>query len=129
MMGGALGWVAVGAGAALGAWLRWLASVQLASLHSHVPAGTLLVNLAGGYLIGLLMGMFGSYPSLAPEWRLFLITGFLGGLTTFSAFSGEALMLLQRGAYGWALAHSAAHLLGSIACCMAGYATWQALGR
>ncbi len=128
-MGGALGWIAVGAGAAIGAWLRWMASVQLSGLHSHIPAGTLLVNLVGGYLIGLLMGMFSSYPNLAPEWRLFLITGFLGGLTTFSAFSGEALNLLQRGAYGWALAHSVAHLLGSIACCVAGYATWQALSR
>ncbi len=128
-MGGALSWLAVGAGATLGAWLRWAVSVRLAGLHGAFPAGTLLVNLVGGYLIGLLLGVFGSHPSIAPEWRLFLVTGFLGGLTTFSAFSGEALVLLQRGDYGWALAHSAAHLLGSILCCIAGYASWQALAR
>ncbi len=128
-MGGPLSWLAVGAGAALGAWLRWAVSLRLASLHGMIPAGTVLVNLAGGYLIGLLLGVFGSHPSISPEWRLFLITGFLGGLTTFSAFSGEALVLLQRGAYGWALAHSAVHLLGAIACSIAGYATWQVLSR
>jgi CrcB protein len=126
-MGGPLSWLAVGFGATLGAWLRWAVSERLAALHGLIPAGTLLVNLAGGYLIGLLLGAFGSHPSIAPEWRLFLITGFLGGLTTFSAFSGESLLLLERGAYGWALAHSAAHLLGSIACSIAGYATWKAL--
>jgi CrcB protein len=122
-----MAWLAVGLGAALGAWLRWVASVRLAALHTYIPAGTLLVNLVGGYLIGLLLGLFGSYPNLAPEWRLFAITGFLGGLTTFSAFSGEAMLLLQRGEYGWALAHASAHLFGSIACCIAGFATWRAL--
>jgi CrcB protein len=122
-------WLAVGAGAMLGAWLRWIVSMRLAALHAFVPAGTLVVNLGGGYLIGLALGYFGSHPNIAPEWRLFAVTGFLGGLTTFSAFSGEAMLLLERGEYGWAVAHSAAHLFGSILCCIAGYASWRALGQ
>jgi CrcB protein len=120
-------WVAVGLGAALGAWLRWGLSIFLAQLHSHIQIGTLVANLVGGYLIGLALGFFGSYPGLSPEWRLFAITGFLGGLTTFSSFSGEAMVLLQRGEYGWVLAHSGLHLLGSIVCCIAGFATWRAI--
>jgi fluoride exporter len=122
-----LSWLAVGAGAALGAWLRWKVSMWLAEFHAHLAIGTLAVNLVGAYLIGLLLGVFASHPQLAPEWRLFAITGFLGGLTTFSAFSGESMVLLQRGQYGWALAHACLHLFGSIACCIAGFATWRAL--
>jgi fluoride exporter len=122
-----LSWVAVGCGAALGAWLRWTLANWLSDLHAHIQAGTLTANLLGGYLIGLALGFFSAYPQLSPEWRLFVITGFLGGLTTFSSFSGEAMMLLQRGQYGWAMAHSAMHLLGSIGCCIAGYASWRAL--
>ncbi|UUZ48078.1 fluoride efflux transporter CrcB [Massilia sp. B-10] len=116
---------AVGLGAALGAWLRWGLGVWLASAHDKVPMGTLAANLGGGYLIGIAMGFFATYPHLSPEWRLFAITGFLGGLTTFSSFSGEAMILLQRGNYGWALAHSALHLVGSITCCIIDYASWR----
>jgi CrcB protein len=126
-MGQSLSWLAVGIGAACGAWLRWGLGLWLSSLHAHVQVGTLAANLAGGYLVGLLLGVFAACPGIAPEWRLLLITGFLGGLTTFSTFSGEAMLLLQRGQYGWALAHSALHLFGSIACSIAGYATWRAL--
>ena len=122
-----MSWVAVGLGAALGAWVRWGLTIFLGQLHSHIQIGTLVANLVGGYLIGLALGFFGSYTGLSPEWRLFVITGFLGGLTTFSSFSGEAMVLLQRGHYGWALAHSGVHLLGSIGCCIAGFATWRAL--
>jgi len=122
-----MSWFAVGLGAACGAWLRWGLALWLNSIHSQLPLGTLVANLGGGYLIGLLLGVFGAFPHLTPEWRLFAITGFLGALTTFSTFSGEAMLLLQRGDYGWALAHSALHLLGSIAFCIAGYATWRAL--
>ena len=122
-----MNFVAVGLGAALGAWLRWGLGLWLASVHPKVQLGTLAVNLAGGYLIGIALGFFGAYPHISPEWRLFAITGFLGGLTTFSAFSGEAMVLLQRGDYGWALAHSALHLIGSISCCIAGFASWRAL--
>jgi CrcB protein len=122
-----MSWLAVGVGAAFGAWLRWGLTIFLSQLHSHIQLGTLVANLVGGYLIGLALGFFGSYPGLSPEWRLFAITGFLGGLTTFSSFSGEAMVLLQRGDYGWALAHSSLHLLGSIGCCIAGFATWRAI--
>lgn len=121
-----MNFLAVGLGAALGAWLRWGLGVWLAGAHDKVPAGTLAANLGGGYLIGLAMGFFATHPDLSPAWRLFAITGFLGGLTTFSSFSGEAMILLQRGNYGWALAHSALHLVGSVTCCIAGYASWRA---
>jgi len=126
-MGPPMSWLAVGVGAAIGAWLRWGLAVWLSSLHAHVQAGTLAANLVGGYLIGLALGFFSAVPDLAPEWRLFVVTGFLGGLTTFSSFSGEAMLLLQRGQYGLALAHSALHLFGSIGLCIAGYASWRVL--
>ena len=122
-----MSFLAIGLGAALGAWLRWGLTMLLADLHAKVQLGTLVANLGGGYLIGMALGFFAAYPHLSPEWRLFAITGFLGGLTTFSTFSGEAMMLLQRGDYGWALAHSLLHLAGSITCCIAGFATWRAL--
>lgn len=128
-MGGPLSWVAVGVGAAIGAWIRWALAVWLSDVHAHVQVGTLMANLVGGYLIGLALAFFSSNAGLPPEWRLFAITGFLGGLTTFSSFSGEAMLLLQRGQYGWALAHSGLHLLGSIGCCIAGFATWRALAH
>jgi CrcB protein len=126
-MVGTLSFVAVGLGAALGAWLRWGLAVWLAEGHAKVQLGTLAANLGGGYLVGMALAFFAAYPHMAPEWRLFAITGFLGGLTTFSTFSGEAMLLLQRGDYGWALGHSLLHLLGSIMCCIAGYASWRAL--
>ncbi len=121
-----MNFVAVGVGAALGAWLRWGLGLWLATLHDKVQAGTLVANLAGGYLIGVALGFFAASPHIAPEWRLFAITGFLGGLTTFSTFSGEAMLLLQRGQYGWAMAHALLHLAGSIICCIAGFASWRA---
>ena len=122
-----MAWVAVGIGAALGAWLRWGLGLWLNALNYPVPLGTLVANLGGGFIIGFAVAMFQTYTSLPPEWRLFLITGFLGGLTTFSTFSAEAMMLLQRGQYLWVFAHSAVHLLGSIAFCIAGYASWRAI--
>jgi len=126
-VGQPLSWFAVALGAAFGAWLRWGLTTFLGQLHAHIQLGTLVANLVGGYLIGLALGFFDASPALSPAWRLFVVTGFLGGLTTFSSFSGEAMVLLQRGQYGWALAHSALHLLGSIACCIAGYATWRGI--
>ncbi len=122
-----MSWLAVGAGAALGAWLRWQLGILLGSLHANVQIGTLAANLVGGYLVGLALAFFTAHPGLSPEWRLFAITGFLGGLTTFSSFSGESVLLLQRGQYGWALAHTALHLFGSLLLCAAGFATWRAL--
>jgi len=121
-----MNFIAVGVGAVLGAWLRWGLGIALGAAHPKLAAGTLAANLGGGYLIGIALGVFASFPQLAPEWRLLIITGFLGGLTTFSSFSGESMVLLQRGEYGWALAHAALHLIGSIVCCIAGYASWRA---
>lgn len=121
-----MNWLAVGVGAALGAWLRWGLSVGLNAWHT-VPLGTLLANLGGGYLIGIAVAFFQNHPALPPEWRLLAVTGFLGGLTTFSTFSAESMLLLQRGDYLWALGHSALHLVGSVALCIAGFASYRAL--
>ena len=120
-----LGLAAVGIGAAVGAWLRWALSLALNARIEALPLGTLAANLIGGYLVGLCVALFQDLPQLAPEWRLLLVTGFLGGLTTFSTFSAEAVALLQRGAYGWALLHAGTHLLGSVALCIAGFASWR----
>jgi CrcB protein len=122
-----MSWLAVAVGAAGGAWLRWDLSLWLNVLGSRFPIGTLVANLAGGYLIGIAVGFFGTHPGIAPEWRLFAITGFLGGLTTFSSFSAESMLLLQRGQYGWAFVHIAVHVIGSIAFCIAGFASYRAL--
>ncbi len=126
-MSSPLAWLAVGMGAALGAWLRWGLALWLGPASSQINLGTLAANLAGGYLIGLALAFFSGHPQLSPEWRLFAVTGFLGGLTTFSTFSGESMLLLQRGDYGWALLHSAVHLLGALGFCVAGFATVRAL--
>lgn len=123
----ALGWLAVGLGAAFGAWLRWGLALWLSPASGQINLGTLAANLAGGYLVGMALAFFSGHPQLSPEWRLFAVTGFLGGLTTFSTFSGESMLLLQRGEYGWALLHSAIHLLGALGCCVAGFATVRAL--
>ena len=84
-----MSWLAVGLGAAFGAWLRWGLGLWLATLHAYVQAGTLAANLIGGYLIGIALGFFSSNPHLSPEWRLFVVTGFLGGLTTMSSFAAR----------------------------------------
>ena len=122
-----MNWLAVGLGSALGAWLRWGLGLWLNTLKSHFPIGTVVANLAGGYMIGIAVALFGSHPGLSPEWRLFVITGFLGGLTTFSTFSAESMVLLQRGQFSWAFIHIALHLIGSIAFCIAGFATYRTL--
>ena len=121
-----LAFLAVGVGAACGAWLRWGFGLWLGTASARLNLGTLAANLLGGYLVGLALAYFGSHPQLSPEWRLFAVTGFLGGLTTFSTFSGESMLLLQRGDYGWALLHSAVHLLGALTLCVAGFASWRA---
>jgi CrcB protein len=105
---------AVGVGAALGAWLRWALGAALNTLLPTLPLGTLVANLVGGYLIGVAVAVFEQNATIPPEMRLFIITGFLGGLTTFSTFSAESVGLLSTGRYGWALAHTALHLAGSI---------------
>lgn len=121
-----MSWLAVGFGAALGAWLRWGLSVWFNPLNTNIPLGTLMANLGGGYLVGIAVAFFTGHPDVPPEWRLFAVTGILGGLTTFSTFSAEAVLLLQRGDYLWALGHTMLHLLGSILFCIAGFATYKA---
>ena len=118
----AVGFLAVGVGAVFGAWLRWGLSVGLNTVVPNLPLGTLLCNLAGGFVIGVAVEIFTLHPVLPPEIRLFLITGFLGSLTTFSAFSAEAVALLQRNEYGWAFGMISAHLLGSLAMTLLGIA-------
>ena len=111
----------VGVGAAVGAWLRWGLSLLLNASHPHLPLGTWTANLLGGLLIGVSLGWFSRHPEIAPVWRLTAVTGFLGGLTTFSTFSIESFLLLQKGQFGWAFLHSGAHLFGSLAAAAIGY--------
>lgn len=121
--------LAISVGASLGAILRWLLSVGLNGLFPALPPGTLLANLIGGYLIGVALAFFGQNPHLPPEWRLFVVTGFLGGLTTFSTFSAEVTHQLQSGRLGWALGLMATHVLGSLAMTALGLATVHLLRR
>jgi CrcB protein len=121
------GFLAVGAGAALGAWLRWGLSVALNHLTPNLPLGTLTSNIIGGYLIGVAVEVLVHHSLLTPEWRLFIITGFLGGLTTFSTFSAEAVNLLSREQYGWVTALIGAHLAGSLMMTVLGIMTVRAL--
>lgn len=116
----AYGLLAVGVGAVLGAWLRWGLGIALNPVFPTLPLGTLTANVVGGFIIGMAIEYFARHASVPPEVRLFLITGFLGALTTFSTFSAEAVMLLARDQYGWALAHVGAHLIGSLAATVAG---------
>jgi CrcB protein len=122
----AMAFVAVGIGAALGAWLRWALSAWLNPMVPALPMGTLASNLVGGYLVGIAVAYFAASPSIAPEWRLFCITGFLGGLTTFSTFSAESVHLLMAAHYGAALLHTASHLAGSVAATFLGFFTYRA---
>lgn len=106
--------VAIGVGAALGAWLRWGLGVWLNPLFAALPLGTLAANLIGGYLVGVAVTVIHLNAELSPEFRLFAVTGFLGGLTTFSTFSAEVVAAIQRGHYAWATATAAIHLFGSL---------------
>jgi CrcB protein len=111
---------AIGVGAALGAWLRWGLGLFLNQVFPTLPLGTLAANLIGGYLVGVAVTVFHINVELSPELRLFLITGFLGGLTTFSTFSAEVVALIQRAEYFWALAAASVHLGGSLLLTMLG---------
>lgn len=116
---------AVGLGSAIGAWLRWGLGLWLNPALPELPPGTLAANLVGGYLVGVAVAFFAQHPGLAPEWRLFAITGFLGGLTTFSTFSAETVTLLLRGQYAWGTAIIAAHLGGSLLMTVLGILTFK----
>jgi CrcB protein len=114
-------------GAGFGALLRAGFNFLAVGIVSIVPLGTLLANLVGGYLVGIAIAFFGNNPNLSPEWKLFVITGFLGGLTTFSSFSAEVVGLMQRGEFTWALGTALLHLVGSLVLTFLGILTYQAL--
>jgi len=120
--------LAVGVGAAIGAWARWALGLMLNAAIPTLPLGTLTANLIGAYLMGLFVGLFSISTLTAeftPELRLFVMTGLLGGLTTFSSFSAESVTLLSRGQYGWAASHIFIHVLGSLAMTGLGLLTIQ----
>jgi CrcB protein len=105
--------LAIFIGSGLGALLRWSFNLSFNPIFPTLPLGTLVSNLIGGFLVGIATAFFLHNTSLAPEWRLFAITGFLGGLTTFSTFSAEVINLLVRQQYFWALSACALHMFGS----------------
>jgi fluoride exporter len=117
----------MGAGAMLGAWLRWTAGLWLNAAWPLWPLGTWVVNCVGGLLMGVCMVALMRWPSETA--RLFWMTGLLGGLTTFSAFSAESLHLLHRGEWLTALSHTLAHVLGALACAALGFALAKAALR
>ena len=119
--------IAIFFGAGFGALLRAGFNFLVVGSASMIPLGTLLSNLVGGYLIGIAIAFFGNNPNLSPEWKLFVITGFLGGLTTFSSFSAEVVGFMQRGEVTWALGTALLHLVGSLCLTFLGILTYQAL--
>lgn len=123
------GFLAVGIGGAFGCWLRWILGVLLNPIFPTVPLGTLAANLSGGLMMGCMMGVFEHFQTLPPELRLLIMTGFLGGLTTFSTFSAEADTLLLRGQYLWFGTHVAVHLFGSLAMTIVGISLTRGLLR
>jgi len=114
---------AVSVGSSLGALLRWWLGMRLNAHFPPIPPGTLAANLIGGYVVGVAVAFFATFSALAPEWRLLVITGFCGGLTTFSTFSAEVVSLLQQGRGSWALAAMATHLGGSLLMTLLGIGT------
>ena len=115
--------LAISLGAALGALLRWQLGSKLNSLFPTIPPGTLAANLIGAYVVGIGIAFFATLSALSPEWRLLVVTGFCGGLTTFSTFSAEVATLLQQGRLSWALGAVAVHVVGSVAMTFAGIGT------
>src|SRR5215467_8232251 len=115
--------IALCVGGSLGTLLRWWLGVTLNAHFPTIPPGTLAANLIGGYVVGIAVAFFATYTSLAPEWRLLVITGFCGGLTTFSTFSAETVTLLQQGRALWACTAAAVHLFGSVVMTLAGIGT------
>lgn len=113
--------IAIAIGGSAGSVLRWLLSVRLNALFPSLPPGTLMVNLAGGFIIGAAMAFFLRNPELDPAWKLLIITGFCGGLTTFSTFSLEIVTLMQSGNYLWAMTSVLTHVIGSLLMTFAGF--------
>ena len=119
--------VAVCVGGSAGCLLRWLLNVWFSGTPSIMPLGTLAANLLGGYIVGVAIAFFALNTQLAPEWRLLVITGFCGGLTTFSSFSAEVVQLLRQDRALWALCAIVLNLVGSLLMTFAGFATFAGL--
>jgi CrcB protein len=119
--------LAISVGAAVGSLLRWQLGTKLNSFFPAIPPGTLAANIVGGYIVGLAVAYFAQASDIAPEWRLLIITGFCGGLTTFSTFSAEVMSLLQEGRLLLAMGAIGIHVGGSLVATLAGLATWQLL--
>jgi len=115
--------IVISVGAIAGALLRWWLGNALNSHFPTIPPGTLTANLIGAYVVGIAVALFAAYPAIAPEWRLLVITGFCGALTTFSTYSAELVTLLQQGRAAWACAAAFVHLGGSIVMTFAGIGT------
>ena len=120
--------IAISLGSSLGALLRWQLGLRLNGIFPSIPPGTLAANLIGGYIIGLAIAFFAETPELPAEWRLLVITGFCGGLTTFSTFSAEVVALIQQAAVLRAMAAILIHVSGSAAMTLAGIGTWNLPG-
>jgi len=120
--------LAVAIGGGIGALARWMLSYQLNAYFPAIPPGTLASNILGGYIVGFAIAFFAARPDIAPEWRLFIITGFCGGLTTFSTFSAEVVTLMQQGELVKMGIAMAMHLAGSLAATILGIATWTWIG-
>jgi CrcB protein len=114
-------------GAGSGALLRAAFNFLTVGVVSSLPLGTFISNMVGGYLVGIAVAFFGNNPDLSPEWKLLVVTGFLGGLTTFSSFSAEVVGFMQRGEFTWALGTALLHLVGSLLLTFLGILTYQAL--
>ena len=121
--------LAISVGSTLGALLRWQLGLRLNEVFPTLPPGTLVANIIGGYIIGVAVAYFANASDIAPEWRLLIITGFCGGLTTFSTFSAEVVTLLQAGRIGWAATSIAIHVSSSLVATVAGLLTWELLRK
>ncbi|MHB9842041.1 fluoride efflux transporter CrcB [Paraburkholderia terrae] len=115
--------LAVAIGGALGSLFRWYLGLRLNDLYPALPLGTLAANVVAGYLVGVAVAFFARSPALSGEWRLFVITGLMGGLSTFSTFSAEVVGDIQHGKVAWALGEIAIHLSSSIVMTVFGFAT------
>lgn len=122
-----VGFLAVGVGAAVGAWIRWWLGIALNTVLPNLPLGTLAANLLGGFLIGIAVEFFSQHAELPVELRLLVIAGFLGGMTTFSSFSAEAVGLLNAARYGWMALLVSTHVIGSIAMTVLGILSWKSI--
>ena len=122
-MAGAYAILAVSIGSVIGALMRYGLSLSMNALAPHIPMGTLASNQIAAYIVGAAIAYFGSAPNLSPAWRLFVITGLAGGLSTFSTFSAELLTLLRDGRLGWSAGMLALHVGGSLAMTVLGMAT------